>query len=210
MIQTTTKNVRPAPFKKAVGIALILATLGLAVGCVTVNVNFPESAVQKATDDYVRDLYRAKEKGKSPTPEASAKTTSSLGNGFQLIPSAEAAEVNIKVDSNKALALKGKLASRVAEVILQKRAGALGETNDGLLEYKGSDQVKPLLKRKIEGMVAAENSDRIELYDEVATANAIPKGRIKDIQKSFARSFQAESPSGTWLQDSEGKWAQKP
>ena len=58
--------------------ALLLAS-GFAA-CVTVNVNFPESTVQKATDDYVKELYKAKEKGRSggagsdTTPQSSKKT----------------------------------------------------------------------------------------------------------------------------------------
>jgi uncharacterized protein YdbL (DUF1318 family) len=211
MLQTlkTKKTASPASFSAAL---LTLLALGSAA-CVTVNVNFPESAVQKATDDYVRDLYRAKEKGKTPAPETSQAPTSSrlIFPMFDLIATASAdAEANIKVNSDKALKIKDRLASRVEEVLAQKRAGVLGETNDGLLELKGADKVKPLLKKKIEAMVAAENADRTELYAEVAASNGIAKGRIKDIQKSFARSFQAESPSGTWAQDSDGKWAQKP
>ena len=215
--QTTTKTIAGL-VKSKFGIALlpvlaaftVVLSTGLTTSCVTVNVNFPESAVQKATDDYVRDLYRAKEKGKNPVPlpEASGKTSGTLI--FDFIPTAAAAEATIKVDSDKALKIKDKLASRVADVIAQKRAGVLGETNDGMLELKGAEKVKPLLKKKIESLVSAENSDRRELYSEVASSNGISQGRVKDIQKSFARSFQAESPSGTWLQDGDGKWAQKP
>ena len=31
--------------------------LFVGISCVTVNVNFPEGAVQKAADDYVKELY---------------------------------------------------------------------------------------------------------------------------------------------------------
>ena len=40
-----------------------IALASLTAACVTVNVNFPESTVQKATDDYVKELYKAKERG---------------------------------------------------------------------------------------------------------------------------------------------------
>jgi uncharacterized protein YdbL (DUF1318 family) len=219
------------------------SVLGLASGvllvgsaCVTVNVNFPESAVQKATDDYVRDLYRAKERGKAPAsenaatpaePEASPSpspspskksqkkpttksvTTSSI---WDLIPSAEAAEadLNFRVDSDKSMKIRDRLAGRLDEVLTQKKAGVLGETNDGLLFLKSPEKLKKLLTKKVETLVADENKDREELYEEVAASNKVSKNRIKDIQKSFARSFQAESPSGTWVQDGDGKWSQKP
>jgi len=38
-----------------------LITLGSLAACITVNVNFPESAVQRAADDFVRDLYKSSE-----------------------------------------------------------------------------------------------------------------------------------------------------
>ncbi len=170
----------------------------------TVNVNFPESAVQKATDDYVRELYRAKEKGK---PSATPETKASFD--FSLIGTAHAVEATIKVDSEKAIQIRNRMASRVDEVITQKRAGALGETNEGHLTLKKGD-LKPLLKKKLDGAIADENRDRDELYKEVVRINGIGDARLKDIQKSFARSFQAESPSGTWVQDADGNWSQKP
>jgi uncharacterized protein YdbL (DUF1318 family) len=177
--------------------------------CVTVNVNFPESAVQKATDDYVRDLYRAKEKGNKPAPaaEPSAKPQAA----FELIPSAHADEGDLfRVDTDKALSIREKLRGRLDEVLSQKRAGVVGESNDGLLVLKSPDKLKKLLLKKVEKLVSDENSDREELYGEILTANGLPRTRLKNVQKSFSRSFQAESPSGTWVQDIEGKWARKP
>ncbi|MEZ4871386.1 MAG: hypothetical protein R2827_03890 [Bdellovibrionales bacterium] len=35
----------------------ILGASVLLVSCITVNVNFPEAAVQKAADDYVKELF---------------------------------------------------------------------------------------------------------------------------------------------------------
>src|SRR3954470_20952661 len=68
--------------------------------CVTVNVNFPESAVQKATDDYVRDLYRAKEKGKPAAPAAKKESSFEMPS---LINSAMADDDVFKVSTDKAL-----------------------------------------------------------------------------------------------------------
>lgn len=59
-------------------------------GCVTVNVNFPEGAVQKAADDYVRELYRAKEKSmaESNTEEITSSTSKSTAGSKSQKPSA--------------------------------------------------------------------------------------------------------------------------
>ena len=189
---------------------LFIALASVIAACVTVNVNFPESAVQKATDDYVRDLYRAKEKGKAPSPDASTPSAKpSQGFNLSLITEAVAAD-GIKVDSAAALQIRTKLASRVDEVIAQKRAGVLGESNDGKLTLQAPDKLKPLLKSKVDKLVKDENTDRETLYNEILKSNGFPAGRMKDVEKSFARSFQAESPSGTWVQDDGGKWSQKP
>lgn len=199
-------------------ISLGAGALGL-TACVTVNVNFPESAVQKATDDYVRDLYRAKETRKSGAPDSAAPAaTKPQAHGFALpilIASAQAGdafgeEEAFKVSTPRALAIRDKLAGHLSDVLEHKRAGVLGETNDGLLEIREPGKLKKLLARKVEKLVADENADRLDLYREVVKANGLPEARIKNVQKSFARSFQAESPSGTWMQDVDGKWAQKP
>lgn len=206
---------------RPIRIACLLAFSSVAffnqVACVTVNVNFPESAVQKATDDYVRDLYRAKERGKSTSPEtpspapASDSKSSSLWEHLELIPQVHAADDDVfKVNTEKAMKIREKLAGRLNEVLAQKRAGVLGETQDGKLTIQAPSKLKPILKKKVESLVSEENKDRNELYEEILTANGLKSNRMINIQKSFARSFQAESPSGTWVESPDGKWAQKP
>ncbi len=96
------------------------------------------------------------------------------------------------------------------EVIEQKKAGVLGESNDGKLVLKDASKLKKLLQTKVENLVKAENADRTELYKEVLSANKLPATKLKNIETSFSRSFQAESPSGTWLESADGVWSQKP
>lgn len=198
---------------------LLVTALASFVSCVTVNVNFPESAVQKATDDYVKDLYRAKEKGKSganPVNEPSAPTATEKKTSLELIlatltePVAWADGDSFKVDSEKALGIRERLRSRLDEILTHKRGGLIGEGSDGKLVLKEAAQSKKLLLKKLEKLVADENGDREDLYSEIVRANGLQKDRKTNVQKSFSRSFQAESPSGTWVQSSDGKWTQKP
>lgn len=171
------------------------------------NVNFPESAVQKATDDYVRDLYEKKGKNsKTDVSEQKPQSTSSIS--FSLISVAYADE-GFKVDSPKAKEIKARLRKYVDDVIAQKRNGSIGETNDGFLVIKNKT-LSPLLKKKVEAIVKNDNSARLELYHEIVDANGLAAARIDSIEQSFARSFQSMSPSGTWIQNSEGVWSQKP
>ena len=193
----------------------------LLTSCVTVNVNFPESAVQKATDDYVRNLYRSKERGRtSPLPSAVPGETSSnhplppskamASTGWSIISSAWADDEDVfKVESPKALAIREKLRDRLPEILAQKREGVLGESNEGMLILKDKTKLKPLLMKKVEKLVDDENSDRKDLYNEVTKLNGLPSSRTKNVQKSFSRSFQSESPSGTWVENADSAWVQK-
>lgn len=177
--------------------------------CMTlnVNVNFPESAVQQATDDYVRDLYRAKEKGKTP---AAIPTSKPAPKKVSLsLVSVAWAEPVFRVKSAKALDIRDKLAANLNEVLAQKRTGVLGETNDGKLEIRDPQNQKKLFLKKLQRLVDEENSARDELYEEVVHSNGLPAERLKNVRESFARSFQSESPAGTWIQDAEGNWTQK-
>jgi uncharacterized protein YdbL (DUF1318 family) len=198
---------------------LICVGVSLAAACVTVNVNFPESAVQKASDDYVRDLYRSKEQSKSTTPKTSPTPVGdsallfvpSIHTGALnfLIPTAEAGEPSFNMNSPKLDAIKEKMKANIGEVIDQKKAGALGETNNGHLVLHDSSKLAPLLKKKIENLVDADNAQRENLYSEIVSSNHLAEDALVSVRKSFSRSFQAESPSGTWVQGVDGSWAQK-
>lgn len=192
-----------------------LTALGSVAGCLTLNVNvkLPEAAVQSATDDYVRELYRAKKKETTPeaTEPSGAPTPAPAKKVSLAFGIAEAhAESPFKVTSAGALRIREKLAAQLDEVLAQKRAGVLGESNEGKLVLKSAEALKPLLRKRVQKLVEDENATRGDLYAEVLSSNGLGSDRLKLIQQSFARSFQAESPSGTWVQDAEGRWSQKP
>ncbi len=200
-----------------------MAFLALAASaCVTVNVNLPESAVQKATDDYVHDLYRSRDKpaAKSPVPSASAApmpaasptTRTSRAVDFSLFNSAwaDSTDGTLRVTSAKTEEIRTRLRSRLDDVLNDKRQGILGEGADGLLVVKDPSKVpSKLLLKKVEKLVAEDNQDRNELYEEIQKSNGLDSSRLPGIRKSFARSFATESPAGTWVQDVDGKWSQK-
>lgn len=203
--------------------AAVLAT----PACVTVNVNFPEGAVQKQTDDYVKDLYRAREKKSTapasvPTPGSSTSSKPPLSPRassvtmletlffFAAESNALAQEVSFNINTAESANIKESLRSRVAEIIKYKKQGLIGETKDGLVRTQEGANSKPVLKKLVDDLVAAENSDRNRLYREVMKANQLPASKEASLRASFARSFQSESPSGTWVQESGGAWSQKP
>ena len=185
--------------------------------CVNINVNIPEGVVQEASDDYVGQLYRAKESGKdkkkdtpaaSPVASPAGTPHSSLDLLNQLAVTSAFAEYKpIRTDSDKASAIHERQKARLGDIHTQKAAGILGETNDGTLVIKG--KVKPDAEAKLTKLVADENADREELYAEVVAHNSLKKGHLIDIKQSFARSFQKYSAPKTWIQDPAGNWSQK-
>ncbi len=189
--------------------AVSLIAVSLAFACVTVNVNFPESAVQKATDDYVRELYRAKEKSGKPASTPQSAPSSSLE---WLVASAQAAEqdvpiVQFQLKSPKINEIHDRQAGRVSRLNQLKTKGALGESKEGLLEVRESASFKndPVVSKQVETLLKEENQDRKALYDETERLNAgkVPADKIK---RFFGKSFRDYSPSGTWVQDEAGAW----
>ena len=115
MTKNKTLKKRVNPFGKnglrKLGFLLTFSILG----CVTVHVNFPESAVQRAADDFVRDIY------KGTTEVAGANTPSA---------EEEAAEV-------KKTVLKAKTPSK------SKKSGKLPASNHPKKNNNDSSRVEP-------------------------------------------------------------------
>lgn len=189
------------------------------VSCVTVNVNFPESAVQKAADDYVRDLYRAKEKGKSPTSSNTGETPKPGAWNrlrFEMVSSAQAEE-SFKMDSPEISEIKQDQSSRIDDLNKFKKSGHIGEKNDGYVvilkkfgPVDGSDPVaarqNAKLNEKLSKLEAAENNDRKRLYESALKLNGYGKERLPHIQRIFRNSFREASPAGTPKQSDDGRW----
>jgi uncharacterized protein len=193
-------------------VTLLGTVFAISAACVTVHVNFPESSVQKATDDYVREIYKSKNSKKQDEETPAAKPSSGSSSLIDLlIPSAHAVEVDatFRTDTANAKQIQSRQARRLDEIDAQKRAGVIGETAAGTLVVKSPDKLKKLLQAKVERVIAEENADREALYKEVLETNKMASNRLKDIQASFARSFQKASPAGTWIEDESGSWKQK-
>lgn len=193
-----------------------LMAILILVGCVTVNVNFPESAVQQATDDYVNSLYGEKrtprtksapqEPDKDVTPPPAEDKPTSF---FELIPSAYALDFSVHTDSPKAKTIFERLKSKIPELRARKKDGILGESKNGYLRIRDEKSLQPLEKKKLQNFVDEENNLRNDLYKEVLNYNQMNKNDLDKVEESFARSFQRVSPTGTWVEDNSGKWSRK-
>jgi len=118
-------------------------------------------------------------------------------------------KVRLDMASPKIKKVKATLKKRFPKLLPHYQKLTVGEGIDGFLavrETKGLDR-KGLRNLKL--VVAAENSDRKNLYAEIATRNKIDKKKLPAIGKLFAIEWQKKCKIGWWIQDAKGKWAKK-
>ena len=137
-----------------------------------------------------------------PEPSAKPSTTSELR--FPSLIESAYADPLLQTRSPVILEIQKNQVTRLSRIDNEKRAGNLGETNQGLLVVKTD---KKILQLKLEKLVGEENRDRERLFEEFAKLNPMPEAQVRE---TFARSFQGQSPSGTWKQSADGEWARKP
>ncbi|MBM3285436.1 MAG: DUF1318 domain-containing protein, partial [Candidatus Aminicenantes bacterium] len=106
--------------------------LALAVACVTINIYFPEAAVQKTAEEIVDDVRKSGEEGKKKQENSLAPSA------FSLIPAAYAQEEET-VSTPKIRALKQSLKDK--EPLLKPffDQGNIGEANDGIIQVRSEE-----------------------------------------------------------------------
>lgn len=204
--------------RKLMWTKLALATL-LGAACVTINVYFPAAAAEKAADQFIDGVWQ---KSEPPTPAAKpADKTSYLvapkseplalaivrGVLETLVPTAQAADVDIDVSSPAIRAIQGSMTQRHGQLAKYYDSGAVGLTGDGMIELHDQNAV-PLPERvALRKLVADDNRDRAQLYAEVARTSGHPEWET-EIRNAFARRWIAKAQSGWYYKDGE-RWIQK-
>jgi uncharacterized protein YdbL (DUF1318 family) len=207
-----------------------LMALSLAA-CVTINIYFPAAAAEEAARTIVRDVLgeeassqqeESKPKDESTPKDESKKddqqslqnimrsilTSSITGTLGFLVPTAQAAQPNIDIESPAIRKLRASMSKRQGRLAPHYRSGALGFSNGGLVALRDLKLISLRDRNKVKKMVADENGDRKALYAEIARANGQPQWE-KRIRDTFARVWVEEAPNGYWYQDGKGTWNQK-
>ncbi|MEO8810647.1 MAG: YdbL family protein [Rhodanobacter sp.] len=197
---------------------VILTTMAVAlVGCVTINVYFPEAAAQKAADQFIGNVLDqagspAKPASKEPPPPP-PKDSGSHPSAMLLdllIPAAQAADApDIRVQTAATEAIRGRMRQRFSGILGSLLdSGAVGFTHDGMVAMHDAAKV-PLSQRvQANAAVADENSDRAALYREIAVANHHPEWEAQ-IRTTFARSWIEKAHAGWYYQNAAGAWQKK-
>ena len=203
---------------------LKIALVSLAVAaCVTINVYFPAAAADKAADQFINDVTKGTGGGSNPPPQSYlpqreqrdvfvAALVDSVGNALNvLVPAAHAqdAEAALNVSSPAVTRIKQSMAARFGELEKFFASGAVGLTKDGMIDVRDINAVALPDRATVKRLVAEDNSDRGQLYAEIAKASNHPEWEA-DVRKSFARRWVATgAKSGWYYQGDDGSWKQK-
>jgi uncharacterized protein YdbL (DUF1318 family) len=192
--------------------ALLTTAMVALVGCVTINVYFPEAAAQKAADRFIGTVI---DQGAAPAPQKPAPPTQEPSQPSAmlldlLVPAAYAADTpDIRVQTPATEAIRGRMQARfqgTLKTLLD--AGAVGFTRDGLVAVHDAGKIPLSQRAQANGAVADENSDRNALYREVARANGHPEWESQ-IRTTFAKAWIERAHAGWYYQDASGAWKRK-
>jgi uncharacterized protein YdbL (DUF1318 family) len=201
---------------------VILASLAVAlVGCVTINVYFPEAAAQKAADQFIGNVLDesgqpASAPAKDAKPAAPAENPSPHKQPSAmlldlLIPSAQAADTtpNLRIQTSTSEAIRGRMQARIRGALgALLDSGAVGFTHDGMVAMRDAAKVPLSDRAQASATVADENRDRAALYNEVANANNHPEWEPQ-IRATFAKGWIEKARAGWYYQNGAGAWQKK-
>ena len=198
-------------------IVLALATLAVAlVGCVTINVYFPEAAAQKAADKFVDNVLGEPAPGAKPADQPTRPATDGTHRQPSamlldlLIPAAYAADTpDVRIETAATEAIRARMRSRFDGTLgALFDSGAVGFTRDGMVAMRDAAKLPLSQRAQANAALADENRDRAALYREVANANGHPEWEGQ-IRATFARTWIDKAHPGWYYQDASGAWRKK-
>lgn len=200
--------------------ATTLITAFIVSACVTINVYFPAVAAERAADRIINDVWGENQQHQPQTPpsqhapqssvpdKASAQLVSFAMQTLSLIIPAAHAQPDFDISSPAIKSLTQSMEQRHGQLKPAYDTGAIGLTQDGLIEIRDQSAVPLQQRNALRKLVSDENADRNALYREIALANKHPDWE-SDIRSTFARRWIERAPKGWWYQDGSGNWKQK-
>ncbi len=199
---------------KKLNLILISCSLLFVFSCLTINIYFPEAAVQKTAEEIVSEIRNTDKKDKEKKDIISQeneikKSSLSQRSAFLLVPSAYAQQGEGQVSTPKIRALKKSLKDRFSKLSPFFDKGNIGEANDGFISVRNETDLALREKASLRNLVRDENKDRKYLYAAVAKAMEIASKQTSRIQKIFAEQWIQKAHSGWWIQEESGEWMKK-
>jgi uncharacterized protein YdbL (DUF1318 family) len=199
--------------------SLKLAAAGaLVAACVTINVYFPAAAAEKAADQIIDSITGGAGAATLTTPPTGRielpqpnLLVAALGQVlYAIVPTAQAqGAANLDISSPEIRAITTSMQTRFGQLQKYFDSGALGMTNNGLIEVRDSAGV-PLPERAVlTRLVSEDNRDREALYAAIANANSHPEW-VNDIRQTFAKRWVERGARPGWYYQGAGSaWVQK-
>ena len=185
------------------------AALLLTLACVTVNVYFPGAEVQQAADRIVEEVHGSQPSSNQSGAEPKESMLRRTFRGIPLFEGEAYARADIEVSTPNIRALKNSIKERFESLKPLYEKGIVGETNNGLLSVRAPEGLSLKEKAEVNKLVKAENSDRENLYSEIAKANELPPDTVSEIKGLFANSWRKNAKKGWWIQEDDGGWVRK-
>jgi uncharacterized protein len=188
--------------------------------CVTINVYFPAAAAEKAADRIIEDVWGGQSPAKpraepsdeqgswSPVPASERVLLAAVGTLLDVLVSPAHAQADLNVSTPAIRQLTKSMEARHAQLKKHYDAGAVGFTQDGLVEIRDQNLIPLPERNAARKLVAEENADRANLYREIASANNHPEWEA-DIRDTFAERWIGKASAGWYYQDKKGAWKQK-
>ncbi|MGH8125231.1 MAG: DUF1318 domain-containing protein [Rhodanobacteraceae bacterium] len=201
---------------------LIAVSLALLAGCVTINVYFPAAAAKKAADQVIGNILGPDVPGPPPASPASVPPPPSSDVPPQgpplavrvldaLIPAAYAADTqpDLNVKTPAIQAIEARMRDRFHSIMKGLLdSAAVGFTHNGDVAIRDASKIPLSQRAQATQAVAAENSDRAELYKQIAVANGHPEWAQR-MREAFAKQWINRARAGWYCQNAAGNWQRK-
>ncbi|HJR13702.1 MAG TPA: YdbL family protein [Rhodanobacteraceae bacterium] len=201
---------------------LLVFSLALLAGCVTINVYFPAAAAQQAADKVIGNIIGPDTSGNAPAPSSSPQPAPSSASASHpeplavqvldaVIPAAYAADSqpNLDIQTPAIQAIEARMRDRFRATLQDLLAsGAVGFTHNGDVAVRDASKIPLAQRAQANQAVSAENADRAELYKQIAVANGHPEWAQR-MRESFAKQWISRARAGWYYQDTSGNWQKK-
>ena len=177
--------------------------------CVTVNVYFPATAIQKAADQIVDDVTGTEDQQK---PESKPDIKSRLFEELRKInpgPKEAYAQADITISTPAIRNIRQSMKANFQQLKPFCIRGSVGENNTGFVEVRNTSDLNMKEKADVTRLVDQLNKDRTALYTEIVKANKLDTNSLPQIQKIFANSWRSKSQTNWLIQNDSGAWEKK-
>jgi len=187
------------------------ALAGVACVPVTVNINFSQEKLDSAAGR-IEDAVGGGTETPTPAPAARPKPSSALPWAVAWLAPREASAQEPKGGPTPTLKRTPELTKAIEDRRARRRPlrewknrGCVGETNDALLVSRPGDGCGGEV-----ALVAAENADRLLIYNTFMQQNNIPAADASRVRAAFTKARRERARPNDWIQQDDGQWVRQP